>query len=435
VDLKDSMLRVAQWFPRKSNKLSGQWVGGKYTPKLPGLLFATIISLAFFVVLIALLGLGLAWLSGVRIIPLSRGGITGSQLYDLVRTTVTSATLVAGAFAVVYAYRKQRIDEAASFRADAEQLSKRYQDSATQLGHERAAVRLAGIYAIGRLADDWPENRQMCVDLLCAYLRMPYTPSSSADDEYVVRTTVFDVIRQHLTDPASPTNWCQLDFNFAGGTYDGVQLNDCYFYKHVSFDDAKFTGIERRKDDRNHGWIHFERSVFAGDISFFQATFHGCIVSFDDVKFTSGMVHFGGANFRDFNLFFRRAEFIGTSVYFGGVKMRRDSPKSGYDTLGNVCFDGAKFDGSEVEFRAVKLSGSIDMEFDGVVLRSGKLNLSGIGFGDSGSESDKLPRVTINPDQLVDGVLILSSPMKSRIELLKSSDPSITGGTSGPGNR
>ena len=26
------------------------------------------------------------------------------------------------------------------------------------------------------LADDWPENRQTCVDVLCAYLRLPYDP-------------------------------------------------------------------------------------------------------------------------------------------------------------------------------------------------------------------------------------------------------------------
>jgi hypothetical protein len=26
------------------------------------------------------------------------------------------------------------------------------------------------------LADDWPGQRQTCVDVLCAYLRMPYEP-------------------------------------------------------------------------------------------------------------------------------------------------------------------------------------------------------------------------------------------------------------------
>ena len=39
-----------------------------------------------------------------------------------------------------------------------------------------AAVRLAGVYAMAGLADDWPENRQTCVDVLCGYLRMPYEP-------------------------------------------------------------------------------------------------------------------------------------------------------------------------------------------------------------------------------------------------------------------
>jgi hypothetical protein len=32
------------------------------------------------------------------------------------------------------------------------------------------------VYALAGLADDWPENRQTCVDVLCAYLRMPYEP-------------------------------------------------------------------------------------------------------------------------------------------------------------------------------------------------------------------------------------------------------------------
>lgn len=28
--------------------------------------------------------------------------------------------------------------------------------------------------AHARLADDWTEQRQACIDVLCAYLRMPY---------------------------------------------------------------------------------------------------------------------------------------------------------------------------------------------------------------------------------------------------------------------
>ena len=40
------------------------------------------------------------------------------------------------------------------------------------------------------LADDWPDHRQMCVDVLCAYLRMPYEPEPG-DDAPVEKRLVF----------------------------------------------------------------------------------------------------------------------------------------------------------------------------------------------------------------------------------------------------
>ena len=56
-------------------------------------------------------------------------------------------------------------------------LNERFATAAEQLGSDKPpAVRLAGVYAMAGLADDWPENRQTCVDVLCAYLRMPYEP-------------------------------------------------------------------------------------------------------------------------------------------------------------------------------------------------------------------------------------------------------------------
>jgi hypothetical protein len=46
----------------------------------------------------------------------------------------------------------------------------------SQLGDDQPAVRLAGLHAMAGLADDWKQNRQTCVDVLCAYLRLPYDP-------------------------------------------------------------------------------------------------------------------------------------------------------------------------------------------------------------------------------------------------------------------
>ena len=54
-------------------------------------------------------------------------------------------------------------------------LNERFATAAEQLGDDKPpTVRLAGVYAMAGLADDWPENRQTCVDVLCGYLRMPY---------------------------------------------------------------------------------------------------------------------------------------------------------------------------------------------------------------------------------------------------------------------
>ena len=57
-------------------------------------------------------------------------------------------------------------------------LNERFATAAGQLGSDKPpAVRLAGVYAMAGLADDWPENQQTCIDVLCAYLRLPYRPS------------------------------------------------------------------------------------------------------------------------------------------------------------------------------------------------------------------------------------------------------------------
>jgi hypothetical protein len=56
-------------------------------------------------------------------------------------------------------------------------LNERFDTATDKLGSDKsAAVQLAGVHAIAGLADDWKENRQTCIDVLCAYLRIPYEP-------------------------------------------------------------------------------------------------------------------------------------------------------------------------------------------------------------------------------------------------------------------
>ena len=49
-------------------------------------------------------------------------------------------------------------------------LNERFATAAEQLGSDKPAIRLAGVYAMAGLADDWKEHRQTCADVLCAYL-------------------------------------------------------------------------------------------------------------------------------------------------------------------------------------------------------------------------------------------------------------------------
>ena len=88
--------------------------------------------------------------------------------------------------------------------ANERRVTELYGKAADQLGSDKAPVRLAGVYALERLAQGQLQHRQTVVNLLCAYLRMPYTPPKDEGDkdaaqEQLVRTTVQDVLETHLT--------------------------------------------------------------------------------------------------------------------------------------------------------------------------------------------------------------------------------------------
>src|SRR5499427_8991394 len=166
-------------------------------------------------------------------------------------------------------------------------LNERFDTVAERLDTDKPpAVRLAAVYAMAGLADDWPEHRQMCVEVLCAYLRMPYEPEPG-DDAPVkkrlafqasreVRHTVIRVITAHLNGTA-PVSWCGLNFDFAGAVFDGGD-----------FGGAKFSG----------GTVNFVGAEFSGGtVGFGYAGFSGGIINFSGAKFSGAAVGFFGSTF------------------------------------------------------------------------------------------------------------------------------------------
>lgn len=142
----------------------------------------------------------------------------------------------------------ERIADQVGKRATADAFAKRYQDAAAQLGHEKAPVRLAGVYAMARLADDWEDQRQSCVDVLCAYVRMP-VPKVKVDGQVVddrgdlqVRETIWSVIRDHVGPNAGGHSWQDREFDFNGAVIRNLRLEHVTFLKPVRFRHARLQG-------------------------------------------------------------------------------------------------------------------------------------------------------------------------------------------------
>ena len=146
-------------------------------------------------------------------------------------------------------------EQSAVFQAQRSQtLNERFATAAGQLGDDKPpAVRLAGVYALAGLADDWPENRQTCVDVLCGYLRLPYEPDPGEDAGVPerlafragreVRHTVIRLITAHLEPFLSKVPWQGLNFDFTGVVFDGGDFGYAEFSGGTTrFDDAQFTG-------------------------------------------------------------------------------------------------------------------------------------------------------------------------------------------------
>ncbi|MEV0336902.1 hypothetical protein [Nocardia sp. NPDC050717] len=99
-----------------------------------------------------------------------------------------------------------------SRRTQVSSLRDRYTAIAAQIAHESAAIRQAGAYALASPADDWAtfkENgeRQVCIDLLQWYLRVPFPGGGNSDKpdlpEREIRRTIVRILTERRRLPAS----------------------------------------------------------------------------------------------------------------------------------------------------------------------------------------------------------------------------------------
>ncbi|MFE2325339.1 hypothetical protein ACFXD5_15700 [Streptomyces sp. NPDC059385] len=169
--------------------------------------------------------------------------LTSNTLIDLVKLSFGTVAGAGALVALVLAYRRQRVNEDTALRDATRLHTERFTTAVSQLGEESAAVRLGGIHALAGLADDAPTHAllQTCIDVLCAYLRLPYTseadlPQNDQAARYIylalreVRRTVTRLIRDHLRlSPEHPRSWQGHDFDFSGTVFDGGDFSGSGF--------------------------------------------------------------------------------------------------------------------------------------------------------------------------------------------------------------
>ena len=315
------------------------------------------------------------------------------------KIALTLAAGLGGAVAITVAYRRQQVTERAEKSAVQATLRDRYGAAASQLGHEDATVRLAGVYALANLADEWDEQRQQCVDVLCAHMRLPWisTPDPKhplarttverpipADQgggtrtytypdqlgEVEVRKTILRVIADHLRgEPHTPTPdpwsklalditgaeltpgpWSTLALDFTGAELPELDFGKTFIPEQTRFGGATFTGDADFRGAMFTGDAEFRGATFTGDAEFRGATFTGD-AEFRGATFT-GDADFRGATFTgdadcnkatftrvaDFN----EATFTGVA-YFNGATFTGDAhfneAKFNWDAFPDATFN------------------------------------------------------------------------------------------------
>jgi hypothetical protein len=248
-----------------------------------------------------------------------------------------------------------RLADDAAVDAVERRITELYTKAADQLGSEKAPIRLAGLYALERLAQNTPGQRQTIVNLLCAYLRLPYTlpagshmppwsslrsseplrdggslPDGEAGDpaneqELEVRETAQRILADHLfpgDDPRveRPEYWPGSTLNLTGALLCHLDFRGCRM-GNARFGGARFVGWTRFQDVRFDGYSVFGGATFDRSANFTGTRFHGSAL-FRGARFGNG-ARFDGARFSGDALFggFRTVD--GTAspdgAVFGGV--------------------------------------------------------------------------------------------------------------------
>ncbi|WP_411373296.1 pentapeptide repeat-containing protein [Arthrobacter sp. MPF02] len=290
-----------------------------------------------------------------RVLPTGSEAI---QPKDLTQFSLAIVAGVGGVVALVVAYRRQQGTEESRF-------IERFSAAASQLGDLDPAVRMAGVYAMAGAADEASgHERQQCIDVLCGYLRLPYSPAIGANHEselqdkvstgngnesthrYLyrqndreVRQTIVRVIAAHLQETARES-WSRCDLDFRGAIFEDADFQGARFAgARTLFDRAQFTGVKTSFVWTRFRNVSFDRAVFAGEKTLFLGALFYWYAQFESTDFCAGKTTFADARF-ECRTKFDGAKFSGGETSFSGAAFG----------TGGTTFRGCDFGEGQVDF-------------------------------------------------------------------------------------
>ncbi|PJM73533.1 hypothetical protein CS006_05765 [Bifidobacterium primatium] len=391
-----------------------------HAPLFRAILFWTVTALLLFT------ALGSLWSGRFIWAPMTVNGTLPNNLtiLDIVKVALTTIGGLGAISYVVLKYKEGKEGIRANDLADAKlrqdheqaemkRIDDQLQTAINQLGHDKAAVRIAGVNALVDIADHYAGYRQRVVDILCGYLRSDrsdYKDDTGIQNDKAVESTIFATMREHLQKPENVENsvmrkrlWNDYTFDFHGmHVTEDVDLSNIELRHRVDFHEAYFHNEFQCKTTLFLEVADFTKTIFENDAVFFNTifnkealftksrfkrpalltgtTFVG-IADFDEVQFedfaTFGMGYPLSAEVCSSSLFlnhasFQNAQFV-KSAYFAQVVFDEYADFNHATFISNTTFRDAHFNGnffnrsvnfadtvfnSEVVFSEIKVRGS-----------------------------------------------------------------------------
>lgn len=247
-------------------------------------------------------------------------GVAGvNARLDAARIALAAGGGAGAGIGLLLAFRRQRHHEV---DATEQRITELYIKAVEHLGAAEAPVRLGALHALVRLGQENVGQRQTIVDVICAYLRMPFPaegPRLSSEttneseipvwtperwrQEREVRITAQRLLCRHLQVPRTRSSrtrfWGYINLDLNSATLFDFRLNDC-LTADLSFADARFVG-DSCFDGISTGSASFERAEFYGKAGYVEASFNRG-ARFDQASF-NGWADFSGAKFDGLALF------------------------------------------------------------------------------------------------------------------------------------